>query len=331
MNRFFHALLWLAAAVALVASGYLYGVMQHESASSPNVKRSPAKKPAASIKRKIAIRSAHRAPAKEPTAMDFLQYGQIEDALSDAMPEISWYEPGKQKEKVKMKPQTPSVSVDMHSKKPKLVIIIDDVAHPSQIDTIRALPWHITPSIFPPSELSKTSHKLASALKHYMVHLPLESGSAAMNRMQGMLFVRDSTAKVQARVDEIRRLFPKAKFINNHTGSVFTASTKAMKQLYGMLRKRDFVFVDSRTSTKSKVRKIARSYSDTYIARDIFIDNVQTRSYVLGQLKKAVRIAKKRGFAIVIGHPHKATMDALRHAGSIFEGIETVYMDELHR
>jgi polysaccharide deacetylase 2 family uncharacterized protein YibQ len=103
-----------------------------------------------------------------------------------------------------------------------------------------------------------------------------------------------------------------------------------MKQLYTMLRKKGFIFVDSRTSAKSVVRKIVRAQGDTYIARDIFIDNTQTRAYVLSQLKKAVKVAKKRGFAIVIGHPHKATMDALRHAGKILKGVQTVYMDELY-
>jgi polysaccharide deacetylase 2 family uncharacterized protein YibQ len=212
-----------------------------------------------------------------------------------------------------------------------LVIIIDDISRPSQLKTLKALPYRITPSIFPPSEISRESHKLAVGLKHCMVHLPLESGNAAMNRMKGMLFARSSKAHMQARVDEIRKLFPKVRFINNHTGSVFTSNHSAMKQLYAMLRKKGFVFVDSRTSAKSTVRNVARQYGDTYIARDIFIDNTQTRGYVLAQLKKAVKIAKKRGFAIVIGHPHKATMNALRHAGSILKSVQTVYIDELYR
>ncbi len=152
-----------------------------------------------------------------------------------------------------------------------------------------------------------------------------------MNRMNGMLFVRSDKDKVRMRVDEIRRLFPHAHFINNHTGSVYTANYKAMKRLYSLLRKKGFVFIDSRTSDKSMVRKIAHEYHDRYIARDVFLDNVQEESLILNQLKEAVRIAKKRGFAIAIGHPHKVTMRALRHAGKILQGVQTVYIDELYR
>jgi len=270
--------------------------------------------------------------------MEILQYGFEEDALGEEeMPEISWYVPGnnqkkspKASESSAKKPSSISPVPAPSGARPRLAIIIDDISHPNQLKTLQRLPWHITPSIFPPSELSASSHKLARKLKHCMVHLPLQSGSKAMNRMQGMLFVADSKEKVQARVDAIRKLFPGVTYINNHTGSVFTSNKKAMKQLYGMLRKSGFVFVDSRTSAKSKVRAIAKTYGDPYIARDVFIDNTQQVSAILKQLKKAVRIAKKRGYAIAIGHPHKATMEALRKATHILKEVETVYMDELY-
>jgi polysaccharide deacetylase 2 family uncharacterized protein YibQ len=164
-----------------------------------------------------------------------------------------------------------------------------------------------------------------------MVHLPLESGSAAMNRMKGMLFVRSGRRAMKARVDAIRRLFPKARYVNNHTGSVYTADYRAMKRLYRALKKAGFVFVDSRTTAKTTLRKIARESGDRYIARDVFIDNVQEVAAIKKQLRQAVRIAKKRGYAIAIGHPHKATMQALRQAKGILKGVQTVYIDELFR
>ena len=151
-----------------------------------------------------------------------------------------------------------------------------------------------------------------------------------MNRMKGMLFVRDGAERVQRRVDAIRRLFPDVRYVNNHTGSVFTADYTAMRRLYSMLRDAGFVFVDSRTTARSTVRRIARSFGDRYIGRDVFIDNVQQVPAILRQLKHAVRIAQKRGYAIAIGHPHKATMEALRQAKEILKGVETVYIDELY-
>jgi polysaccharide deacetylase 2 family uncharacterized protein YibQ len=214
--------------------------------------------------------------------------------------------------------------------RPKLAIIIDDISHRWQMKRILSFPYHITPSIFPPSELSSTSNKLAKETSHHMVHLPMQSASRKFNSMRGTLFVYDSNLKVKKRIEQIRTFFPETIFLNNHTGSVFTSDYKAMKRLYGYLRENGFIFIDSRTTGRTAVRRVAREYGDPYISRDIFIDNVQSRAYILGQLRKAVSIAKKRGYAIAIGHPHKATFDALRHAENILRGVDVVYMDELY-
>ncbi len=214
--------------------------------------------------------------------------------------------------------------------KPKLAIIIDDVSSSKQLKQIRSLPIKVTPSIFPPYELSRKNHKLAQGLEHYMVHLPMQSGKN-YDKQYGTLKITDSKEKMEARVKEIRRLFPTARYINNHTGSAFTNDYKAMKILYGLLRKEGFMFVDSRTTGATKVAKIAFEYGDAYVARDIFIDNSHTVSYIHKQLRKAVKTAKKKGYAIAIGHPHTVTMQALSSAQDIFKDVELVYIDEIYR
>ncbi len=345
-NRLVKNLFSLLVAVGLIVLGYWLGRPADREAKrmeSPRTHRLAGKEPARigtiHLAEKLGESKASGEPTRLPTALEILQYGFEEDAQGEeAMPEISWYEPDAPKPAAvpaappphtqpATPPRTPKPTTGT---RPRLVIIIDDIAHARQLKAIRALPWHITPSIFPPSEISTSSPRLARHLKHYMIHLPMQSGSQAMNRMKGMLFANASAAAIEARVKEIRRLFPTAKYVNNHTGSVFTANTKAMKTLYAQLRKRGFSFVDSRTTAKSVVRPIARSYGDPYIARDVFIDNTQQVAAILKQLKKAVRIAKKRGYAIAIGHPHKATMKALQQAGPILKGVQTVYIDELY-
>ncbi len=215
--------------------------------------------------------------------------------------------------------------------KPMLVLIIDDVSQKRQLTAIRALPYHITPSIFPPSQMNLYSYRLARGLKHYMIHLPMQSSSAKMNSFTKTMKITDSRGKIGSRIREIRKYFPNAIFVNNHTGSVFTSNYTAMRKAYIDLKRNGFIFVDSRTTGHSVVRKITRIYKDPYIARDVFLDNVQKRSAILDQLKKAVRIAKRRGYAIAIGHPHRATLDALRHAGKILASVQTVYIDEFYR
>ncbi len=225
---------------------------------------------------------------------------------------------------------TLKVMLAHRSVKPKLAIIIDDVSSAKQLKKIVSLPIKVTPSIFPPYELSKSNHKLAHGLKHYMVHLPMQSGKA-YDKQYGTLKITDTKRKMQARVKEIRRLFPTARYINNHTGSTFTDNYKAMQMLYGILRNEGFIFVDSRTISTTKVRKIAHAFGDAYVARDIFIDNEQSVAAIHKQLRKAVQTAKKKGYAVAIGHPHGVTMKALSSAKDILKEVELVYIDEIYR
>ena len=214
--------------------------------------------------------------------------------------------------------------------KPKLVIIIDDVSSRSQLKRIRATGLKLTPSIFPPYRISPSNHKLAEGLRHYMVHLPMESGRV-FDKQTKTLMVTDTPERIEARVKELRRFFPEAQFVNNHTGSVFTSHYLAMERLYHALIREGFVFVDSRTIASTKVPQIAKKYAQRYLARDVFIDNIHTVDAIRKQLKHAVNIAKKRGYAIAIGHPHKVTLRALASAGKILKEVEVVYIDELYR
>jgi len=216
-----------------------------------------------------------------------------------------------------------------HSGKPKLVIVIDDISSAKQLKRIKALGIPVTPSIFPPSALSMTSHRLARGLKHYMIHLPMESGSRQFNHQYKTLKISFSKEKMQARIKEIRRLFPAARYINNHTGSVFTSNMKAMRMLYGIMKKEGFIFIDSRTIGTTKVKKIAHAYGDTYVGRDVFIDNIHTVVSIHQQLRKAVQIAKRKGYAIAIGHPHTVTMQALASAKAILSDVKLVYIDQI--
>jgi polysaccharide deacetylase 2 family uncharacterized protein YibQ len=97
------------------------------------------------------------------------------------------------------------------------------------------------------------------------------------------------------------------------------------------MRKNGFIFVDSKTKNSSKVREIAHGFGDAYIGRDIFIDNKHSVPYIHDQLRKAVSIAKKKGYVVVIGHPHAETMKALGTSSSILSDVEVVYIDGIYK
>ncbi|WP_457564476.1 divergent polysaccharide deacetylase family protein [Caminibacter sp.] len=214
------------------------------------------------------------------------------------------------------------------SKKPMLVIILDDVSFKYQVRDIKSLPFKITPSFFPPTKRHPNTAVYAKEFSDYMVHLPLEAIHFSKPE-PNTLNVGASYAKIKARIDYIKKIFPRAHFINNHTGSTFTADKNSMILLFKALKADNLGFVDSRTTPYSKAYIADNYYKIPLFSRNVFIDNKPDIAYIQNQLKKAVKIAQKKGYAIAIGHPHKTTFEALRKSKNILKNVEVVYIDEL--
>ena len=100
--------------------------------------------------------------------------------------------------------------------------------------------------------------------------------------------------------------------INNHMGSKFTESKKAMTAIVEVLKQKNMFFLDSKTSSKSVARSVCRTYNVPYISRDIFLDNEKDYDKIMQQFAATERVAKKRGYAVAIGHPYPQTLRALK-------------------
>ncbi len=233
--------------------------------------------------------------------------------------------PPPKEEKPKPVISKPGVS----SNKPKLVIIIDDVSFRSHVRAIKSLPFKITPSFFPPNKMHPNTPIYAREFKDYMVHVPMEAISWNKPELH-TLKTTSSYLEIYETINSIKKEFPRVKFINNHTGSKFTSDLPSMKKLFRVLEIENMGFVDSRTTPNSKALLAKKSYDIPLYSRNIFIDNEENISYIHNQLKKAVRIAQKRGYAIAIGHPHKVTFQALKSAKNILKNVEVVTIDELY-
>lgn len=213
--------------------------------------------------------------------------------------------------------------------KPKLAIIMDDMAYKSQLNDLQKLSLPITPSFFPVSPDSPDTARLAASTPFYMVHLPLEAQSPQQSR-QKWLLVGSSQDEIREQIATIKQDFPRLMFINNHTGSKFTASKADMANLLQVLREFGIEFVDSRTSADTAVPALYKQENRQLLTRDVFLDNTQSVSYTTNQLKQAIKIAKKKGYAIAICHPHQSTFKALANAKySLFKEVELVYIKDL--
>jgi len=226
-------------------------------------------------------------------------------------------------------PKAVTRPIILSSTKPKLAIIIDDVGRLSQVKALNSLHLHLTKSFLPPSSVRPNTPTLAKHESFYMIHLPMEAMSFSAEE-PNTLRITDSQERVTKRIKEIKKLFPKVRYINNHTGSKFTSNEKAMNKLIAALNQNHIYFVDSRTTAQTKAPKVLKNFGQKYVARDVFLDHHMEKDYVKAQIKDAIRIAKTHGSCIAIGHPHPNTIAALRESKNFLKEVDLVYINQIY-
>ena len=223
-------------------------------------------------------------------------------------------------------PFTPNSSVKGHA---KLVIIIDDVATFEHAGMIKSLGLKITPSIFPATKTHPDTPSIARSFEFYMIHLPMQAKHFDSPEI-GTLTINESFESMLAKIKKIRKDFPRAVYTNNHTGSRFTSDFNAMDRAYMALIDQGFIFVDSKTIAQTAVAKAAKKHNQPYISRDIFLDDNPSAAAVRRELVAAVNLAKKRGYAIAIGHPKKNTIAVIKESkNNILKDVEVVYLKDI--
>ena len=211
---------------------------------------------------------------------------------------------------------------------PKLAIVIDDVSFPWQTRSIKEIPYKVTPSFFPPTKGHPETVRLSHEFEFAMIHLPMESKNYSSPEPETLNAV-DSSEVIEKRIKRIKELFPQMVYYNNHTGGSYTADYNAMDRLVKIMKANGLVFVDSRTAGNSKAPEITKKYDMFLYSRDVFLDNSLDKNLIRTQLKEAVLKAKKHGYAIAIGHPHKNTLEVLKESTDLLQGVDMVYLKEL--
>jgi len=212
--------------------------------------------------------------------------------------------------------QREEVPIVKPSEKTALVaIVIDDLGQdlkPAQ--EIVSLPAKITFAVMPGFPQSRKVAELAMQNNHeVLLHLPMEyrsrNGKPAPGMLRSDMTPMDFLNTISTDVASV----PGAVGVNNHEGSSLTENKEAMKFLMAELKARDLLFLDSLTSPKSVAYATAKEFGVKAAKRDVFLDNESDNTeYIHGQLEELTRMAKEHGWAIGIGHPHPATISALR-------------------
>lgn len=265
------------------------------------------------IEEKVEIKQA-----KEPSK-------EIEDEIIEEKTKI---EKPAIKEKKELITKKDSYKYDLKTK-PKLVIIIDDVVSKTQKDKILNIGYPITMAFLPPNGVQKESAIIAQNLPFHIIHFPMQASKNFKNIEVNTLNISDSYETIEARVKKLRDLYPNTTYTNNHTGSVFTENYEAMDKLFRALKKYNFIFVDSKTTPNSVAKELSIKYQMPYIVRDTFLDNDRSFTAIQNQLKDAIRVAKKQGFAIAIGHPYEVTFKVLKESKHLLNDVEPIFLNKL--
>ncbi|MFH2059369.1 MAG: divergent polysaccharide deacetylase family protein [Pseudomonadota bacterium] len=199
-------------------------------------------------------------------------------------------------------------------KTPRIAIIIDDIGYDRKTAmALFELHSDITFSVLPFSPFGRQlSQRLHAKGAQLMLHLPMEPVEyPIVNPGPGAIL---STMSPDALLDQLKKdlkEIPHIVGVNNHMGSLLTAQSEQMNQIFTILKKENLFFVDSRTAPESQGKASARLLKIRFAWRDVFLDNFQDTEYISGQFQELVNRAKKHGTAIGIGHPYKVTLETL--------------------
>jgi polysaccharide deacetylase 2 family uncharacterized protein YibQ len=195
---------------------------------------------------------------------------------------------------------------------PKIAIVIDDVG----IDlkgSERAIKLSppVTLSFLPYAVRLREQAKEAQRQGHeLLLHMPMEPVGRE-NPGPGALLVDLPMRDLQERFETALASFTGFDGVNNHMGSKFTAYSDGMNMVVDELQQRHLFFLDSRTSAQSVGEKIAQQKGLPTISRDVFLDDDQSPDVIRAQLEATEHVARHKGYAVAIGHPHASTLDVL--------------------
>lgn len=149
--------------------------------------------------------------------------------------------------------------------------------------------------------------------REIFLHLPMEpEGYPATDPGPEAIMVGMDGQTIGARLDQALAGLPTITGVNNHMGSAATADAATMDELMRVLRRRNLLFVDSLTSSRSVAYAAAQRAGVPTIRNRIFLDyDNENPETIAANLAVLVRAARASGFALGIGHPHAVTATVL--------------------
>ena len=208
---------------------------------------------------------------------------------------------------------------------PQLIIIIDDIGNNYQLGKrIVDLPAPMTLAFLPHTPFAaKLAEQSYLSGKDNILHAPMENTVAAPLG-PGALTQDMSQQAFTSTLNTSIAAIPHIQGINNHMGSALTQLPEPMNWVMGTLKQHQLYFIDSLTTSQSVGFQLAKRHDIPVLKRDVFLDNDVSAEALEKQWQQAVRLARKRGHAVLIGHPYKETSAFLQQAIPELENVELI-------
>ena len=193
-----------------------------------------------------------------------------------------------------------------------LIIIIDDIGNNRSLgERTVNLPGPLNLAFLPHTPFARSLADKAHQSGHtVMLHTPMANKTDARLGPGAMTMDMDKHQWQQVLHDNLLAI-PHVRGVNNHMGSLLTEQPDAMAAVMETLQQQGLFFVDSLTTANSVAQQQAIIHGLPNLQRDIFLDNDVAPMALKRQFDKAIKLAKRRGVAVVIGHPYPETLTLL--------------------
>ncbi|WP_394236672.1 divergent polysaccharide deacetylase family protein [Niallia oryzisoli] len=200
---------------------------------------------------------------------------------------------------------TTTIYAETKVQQKELAIVIDDFGNNMKgTEEMLNLPVTLTAAIMPFLSTTERDAKLAHEKGHeVIVHLPMEPKSGKKSWLgPGAITTDMSDDEIRKQVEKAIEAVPYAVGMNHHMGSKVTEDERVMRIVLEVCKEKGLYYLDSRTSSKSVVGKIADELSVPHLENDLFFDHVYTEQYINQQANKLMKQLNEEDQLIAIGH-----------------------------
>ncbi len=199
----------------------------------------------------------------------------------------------------------------------RIALIIDDLGNGLASGRRAAsLPGPVAMAILPYTPYGRAiAGDARAAGKEVLLHLPLEPAGYVDVLGPGEISMESRRPDVARVLTQNLASVPHVVGVSTHMGSLLTRHPGHMGWLMEEISTRGgLFFVDSYTTPRSVALRIARERGLPAARRDVFLDDEIEPGAIAAAFERLKSIARRRGSALGIGHPHRETLDFLERA-----------------